>query len=225
MQGFIGENIRALRVQKGLSQAQFAVIADVSQSAVSSWECGTTKPHGTTVEKILAAFPDITSDDIYGAETGYAKRVLVKQYTDKGKPVPMQEISLFGSISAGKPIEMIPIEETYPVAKPICDRHPHCFLLKVTGESMNRHIPNGVYALIDPSVTEVIDGKVFAVCLDDQEATIKRVHLLNDGVELQPDSYDPTFKSTIFDNADRDKHTLTIIGQVVWYFPPYGIEL
>lgn len=47
------------------------------------------------------------------------------------------------------------------------------FFLKVEGESMNRTLPNESYALIDPTLKEIHEGKVYAVSVDNSAATIK----------------------------------------------------
>ena len=59
------------------------------------------------------------------------------------------DCNLYGSIAAGTPIEMIEVNETHPIPTEIHDRFPNAFLLKVSGESMNRVIPNGCYVLVD----------------------------------------------------------------------------
>lgn len=222
MHNFIGNNIKALRVHKGLSQEQFAEIADVSQTAVSAWECGLSDPRRSNVQRIIDAVPGITFDDILSKEKGFARKVLA---TPRSESTTLVEVPLFGSISAGKPIEMLDIEDTYPIPDSVHEKHPRAFMLKVRGESMNRVIPNGSYALVDPAYSEAQDGKVYAVCIDNSSATIKRIHKLNNGVELQPDSTDPTFKSVIFDYDDNDARTLTIFGQVVWFSVPYCFEI
>lgn len=222
MHNFIGNNIKALRVHKGLSQEQFAEIADVSQTAVSSWECDASNPRPSSVQRIVDAIPGITFDDIMGEENGFARKVLAPP---RPKNTTLVEVPLFGSISAGKPIEMLDIEDTFPIPDSVHERHPRAFMLKVQGESMNRVIPNGSYALVDPACSEAQDGKVYAVCIDNSSATIKRIRKLNNGVELQPDSTDPTFKSVVFDYDDNDVRTLTIFGQVVWFSVPYGFKI
>lgn len=222
MHNFIGNNIKALRVHKGLSQEQFAEIADVSQTAVSAWECDASSPRPSSVQRIIDAIPGITFDDIMGEENGFARKVLT---APRPKNTALVEVPLFGSISAGKPIEMLDVEDTFPIPDPVHEKHPRAFMLKVQGESMNRVIPNGSYALVDPAYSEAQDGKVYAVCIDNSSATIKRIHKLNNGVELRPDSTDPTFKPVVFDYDDNDARTLTIFGQVVWFSVPYGFEI
>jgi repressor LexA len=133
------------------------------------------------------------------------------------------DMPLYGSIAAGTPIEMLPIEDYHPVPRPIAEKYPDGFLLKVKGESMNRKLPNYTYALINPT-KEAADGKVHAVCVNGHEATIKRVHVLNNGFELVPDSTDPTFKPTVYDYGEEGTDTITVIGEVVYHVIPFDYE-
>ena len=134
------------------------------------------------------------------------------------------EVPLYGSISAGTPIEMIETDESFVVPNSLNEKYPNAFLLKVKGESMNKKIPNGSYALIDPA-KEVINGKVYAVCVNGFEATIKRVRQLNNGFELIPDSTDPTFKTKVYDYGEPETEEITVLGRVVWYCIPFDYEI
>lgn len=133
-------------------------------------------------------------------------------------------VPLYGSIAAGTPIEMLTVEDTFVIPRDIEARYPESFLLKVVGESMNRVIPNGSYALINPT-EQTVDGKAYAVCVNGFDATIKRVRTLANGIELYPDSTDPTIKPMVFDYADPDVETVTVIGEVVWYVVPFDYEI
>lgn len=133
-------------------------------------------------------------------------------------------IPLYGAIAAGQPIEMQSVENTFVIPAEMADRYPNSFLLKVIGESMNRVIPNGAYALINPKKSTV-DGKAYAVCVNGYDATIKRVRTLANGIELYPDSTDPTIKPMVFDYDDPDAETVTVIGEVVWYVVPFDYQI
>ena len=65
---------------------------------------------------------------------------------------------------------------------------------------------------------------MFVLCVNSSGATFKRVHLLHNGVELLPDSTDPTFEPYILDFR-KTNETLCIIGEVVWLCTPLGFEL
>ena len=52
----IGENIKSLRLQHGLSQAELAKIAGVSDKAVSSWEQNNSVPRMGAIQKMADFF-------------------------------------------------------------------------------------------------------------------------------------------------------------------------
>lgn len=137
----------------------------------------------------------------------------------------MVPVPLLNSISADTPIEMINVDETYDIPSEIHDKYPQAFLLKVVDDSMNRVLPNGCYALINPCKEAIEPMKAYAVCVDDFDATIQRVKPLSNGYELIPDSIDPTFRSQIFDFNEVDTQLVSIIGEVIWYLVPFGFEI
>lgn len=162
--------------------------------------------------------------DIFGVSAAYLLG-LTNDEEQEREYLKTVEIPLYGSIAAGEPIEMISNYDTYPVPEDIHDRYPKAFLLKVVGESMNRVLPNGCYALINPCDTVEHPMKAYAVCVNGFDATIKRVKVLENGYELIPDSNDPTFRPQIYDYNEPDTDPVTVIGQVVWYMVPFGFEI
>ncbi|OUN47348.1 hypothetical protein B5G20_05115 [Collinsella sp. An7] len=128
---------------------------------------------------------------------------------------------LYGSIAAGTPIEMIEIEDTFPIPSEMHARYPKAFLLRIKGESMNRVLPNGCMALVDPCETIEYDGEPYAVCVNGYDATVKRVRALANGFKLVPDSTDPTYKPVVYDYGVEGTEVITVIGRVVWYCVPF----
>ena len=139
----------------------------------------------------------------------------------KGQSKDLVDVPLYGSIAAGTPIEMMEVEDTFPVPAKMHDAHPEAFLLKVEGESMNRILPNGCYALVDPCETVEENGAPYAVCVNGYDATIKRVRKLNNGFELVPDSTDPTYPVQTYNYNEPGTETITVIGRVVYYVLPF----
>lgn len=136
----------------------------------------------------------------------------------------MVDVPLYGAIAAGTPIEMTPVENTQPIPAKVHELHPDAFLLKVEGNSMNRVLPNGSYALIDPCKTVERDGAPYAVCVNGYDATIKRVRKLNNGFQLVPDSTDPTYETKTYNYNEPETQTITVIGRVVYYVLPFDWE-
>jgi len=87
----------------------------------------------------------------------------------------------------------------------------HCKALYVRGRSMEPKLEDWDTVLIDTSQTAVVDGEIYAVCLDD-EFFIKTVQRIAGGVLLK--SENPDF-SNIEVTGER-METLCIIGKKVW---------
>lgn len=205
----IAQSIRALADRED-SRVSFAKRIGVSKQTVNNWVNGANAPDIEMIATIASSYDVPLSAILDG-------RVTVDHVREQQG---WTDVPLFGSISAGTPIEMIPIEDTFVIPTAIRDRYPDSFLLKVCGESMNRVLPNGSYALVNPT-SEAIDGKAYAVAVNGYDATIKRVRHLDNGIELSPDSTDPTIRPMVFDYADPEAETVTVIGEVVWYVVPF----
>lgn len=205
----IAQSIRALADRED-SRVSFAKRIGVSKQTVNNWVNGANAPDIEMIATIASSYDVPLSAILDG-------RVTVDHVREQQG---WTDVPLFGSISAGTPIEMIPIEDTFVIPTAIRDRYPDSFLLKVCGESMNRILPNGSYALVNPT-SDAIDGKAYAVAVNGYSATIKRVRHLDNGIELSPDSTDPTIRPMVFDYADPEAETVTVIGEVVWYVVPF----
>ena len=208
------KSIQSLIDSEG-SKSAFASRVGVSRSAVTNWTSGLNAPDIELIAKIAAVYSVPLSDILEGRI--YSSRALAEvEEQNKWVSVP-----LYGAIAAGTPIEMIESEGTFPIPMAKHEEHPDAFLLRVEGESMNRVLPNGCYALVDPCSDVERDNQPYAVCVNGYDATIKRVHKLNNGFELVPDSTDPTFKPAIYDYGVEGTETITPIGRVVYYVLPF----
>ena len=63
----IGEVIRSLRIEKGLTQSELAAKISSTQKQISKWEIGFLEPNIEAIKK-LAIFFDVTSDYLIGLE-------------------------------------------------------------------------------------------------------------------------------------------------------------
>lgn len=63
----IGQRIRELRIDAGISQQKLAEEIGVNRSAVSFWESGTNEPKATYIAK-LAKFFGVSADYLLGLE-------------------------------------------------------------------------------------------------------------------------------------------------------------
>lgn len=84
---------------------------------------------------------------------------------------------------------------------------------------MNKVVPNGAYALIDPYMgEEPVNGDVVAIQVNGYEATLKRFFRLPNTIVLEPDSYNP--EHTAQNLTVPEMETLRVIGKMVWYMSP-----
>lgn len=174
----IAENIRRIRTEHGLSQAELGKIAGVSDKAVSTWELGVKTPRMGAVEKMANYFGVPKSAIVDDAP------VTQKPTIPPGfEPMPkMRKVPLIGSIACGDPItaeqnveKMVDVPETIR-----CD-----FSLTCHGDSMvdaGIHDKDVVYIRIQP---EVENGEIAAVRIDG-EATLKRVYYSPGALTLMP---------------------------------------
>lgn len=201
--------IAEARVAKGWSQQQLADAIGATQQSIQRYESGARDIKTSVILKLSAAL-GVTVSYLLGMEN------------DKLEDSPsFVSVPLYGSIAAGTPIEMHAVDSSHPVPTKVREKYPDAFLLKVEGESMNRVLPNGCYALVDPRQTADCNGAPYAVCVNGYDATIKRVSKLNNGFELVPDSNDPTYEKRTYNFNEPDTETVTVIGRVVYYVLPF----
>lgn len=120
---------------------------------------------------------------------------------------------VYGRISAGQPnwaeecIEgRIPIDPDYMnITEPT-----ECYFLRVNGESMNKEIKNGAYALIRRT-DFVENGEIAVVLVNGYDATLKKFSQQGDLVILEPMSNDPSFTTQVYGKDTEIK----IIGKYI----------
>lgn len=204
-----GYKIAEVRNAKGWTQSELAAKIGTTQQQIARYESGENDVKSSVLIKMSQAM---------GVTVAYLLGVSNKPEDQLLQSI---DIPLYGSIAAGTPLEMIPIDDTYPIPARMRDKYPHSFLLKVEGESMNKVLPNGCYALINPCDEVAQDNNPYAVCVNGFDATIKRVKKLANGFQLIPDSNDPTYAVRTYNFNEPETETITVIGRVVWYCIPF----
>lgn len=210
----IGKNIKRLREMHNLSQKELGDIAGVSDKAVSTWENGVKEPRMGAIQKIADHFGILKSDIIEDQKVNRITEEL------KGDSIPMP---LLGTIAAGVPLEMIPVKEMVNVPREVAEMYPDGFLVQVSGDSMNKIIPSGALALIDPT-EEVKNGDIAAVTVNGYDATLKRFYKFQDGITLEPESYNPENSTQFYDSKEQEYNPIHVKGKLVWYMAPLNIK-
>ena len=120
---------------------------------------------------------------------------------------------VYGRISAGQPnwaeecIDgRIPLDtDLMNITNP-----EECFFLKVNGESMNKIVKNGAFALIKKT-DFVENGEIAVVLVNGNDATLKKFSKQGDLIILEPMSDDTSITTQVY-NKDTE---IKVIGKYI----------
>lgn len=201
----VGKMIAEARLAKGWTQSDLAKKVGTSQQQIARYESESQDMKSSMLLKMSSAL-GVTVTYLLGMEKGS------KVSSSSFSPVP-----LYGRVAAGVPIEMIKVEEMKEAPSRFSDDDPNAFFVRVIGNSMDMDIHSGELALISPKYNEPNGRDIFLVAVNGDDATIKRIELLDNGLRLCPNSTDPTFRPRLFDFGNSDTERVSIIGKVVWH--------
>lgn len=120
---------------------------------------------------------------------------------------------VYGRIAAGQPNWAEECMEGYlPIDPELMNiiNPEECYFLKVNGESMNKVIKNGAFALIRKT-DWVENGEIAVVLVNGFDATLKKFTKQGDLVILEPMSNDPSFQTQVYGKDTEIK----IIGKYI----------
>jgi repressor LexA len=101
-------------------------------------------------------------------------------------PAGVQNLSLFGYIAAGQPIEAVSAPEVLQIPEYLLPRRGSYYVLRVKGDSMiEEHIQDGDYVIIESRETAVPGDTVVAL-VDNENVTLKKFFPEGGKVRLQP---------------------------------------
>ncbi len=219
----IPENLDALMVKNDINAAAIARAAGVSEATVSAWRSGA-QPRAKNLKRLVEYYR-LSLDDITSTKYGLAAKEHGRVGQAAADIYGYVDTPVYGSIAAGVPIEMIEDYETFPAPEQIRRRYPNSGFLMVKGNSYDRRLPDGCLALIDFDQKEPNEFDAFAVCVNGYSATIKGLRVLPNGIELVPNSTDPTYKPLRYDRSAEGADEITVIGKVVWATMPFDYRI
>lgn len=184
-----GNILKKIRQENNLTQEELAKKINTSRSNIANYENDKNMPSIDILEKLSKIF-GCSIDYLLGKTTENSISISDKIYM----------CPVYGQIPAGEPnwaeecIEgRLPLD---PNLMNIVDPE-ECYFLRVNGESMNKIIKNGAYALIRKA-DWVENGDIAVVLVNGYDATLKKFTRNNDVVVLEPMSNDPTFQTQIY---------------------------
>ena len=199
-----GNNLKKIRQDNNLTQEELARKINTSRSNIANYENDKNMPSVDVLEKLSKAL-NCSTDFLLGK---FQEKEINK--------IKYYMCPVYGRISAGQPnwaeecIEgRLPIDiELMNIINP-----EECFFLRVNGESMNKEIQNGAYALIRKT-DSVDDGDIAVVLVNGYDATLKVFNRQGDFILLEPMSTDPTFKTQVYGKDTEIKVIGKYIGKM-----------
>lgn len=200
-------NLKKLRLAKGLTQTELGRQFGLSKTAISLYESGKRGMDGELL-KGLADFFACTTDYLL-QQDAYADSNIIN--LEKSSIV---HLPIYGIIAAGPPIAGIQEKDgTFPFDTKAFHLNgvniADFFFLRIKGNSMEPAIHDGGLVLVHKQ-SQVEQGEIAVVLCDDMEtATLKKFYLQGDQVVLQ--SINPAH-APIVKPADK----CLVIGRALW---------
>ena len=195
--------IKMLREENKITQEELAQKLDLSKGIISLYEKEERKPSLEVLVKM---------SEIFNCSIDYilCKSNIQIETTNNNT---FYMCPVYGQISAGQPnwaeecIEgRLPLDsDLMGIVNP--EEH---FFLRVNGESMNKIIKNGAFALIHKQDV-VENGEIAVVLVNGFDATLKKFTKQGELVILEPQSSDDSFKTQVYDKTTSIK----ILGKYV----------
>ncbi|MDR9622241.1 LexA family protein [Acinetobacter baumannii] len=199
----LGENLKAIRKAKKMTQKELAQKSGVKQSVISDLETGNAKSTGSILE--LANALGVTAEEL-------KKGVVGELITTNVVPVQARMAPVLSWVQAGnftnvESVDMSQVTEWFPLPDD-CEK---CFYLKVRGVSNEPDFVEGDYIVVDPTVyySDMQSGDIIVV-RKDKDATFKKLVIESDGTRYLK-AINPNFHPNIIP-IDEDCY---FIGQVI----------
>lgn len=192
----LGEKLRALRLQKGLTQVQLAEMVGISNNLYNKYEKKDVRPPYETLVKLASALNTSLSVLLDEIEVFPSEAVI--------------DMPIIGSVRGGMDGNVVQEEtgETRAIAASALHGRPdEYFLLRVRGDSMYPDIMDGDCVLVKKTES-VESGSMAVVLYDGDYATVKWVRYVEgeDWVDLVPNN--PQYAPVRIEGADSEQRRL-----------------
>lgn len=199
--------IKQLREEFNFTQQDLADRLESSKSVIGLYENEFRKPSMEVLIKL---------SEIFKCSIDYilCKSDSRKSITETDKQFFLCPV--YGKISAGQPNWAEECLDGYLPIDPTLmniNSPDECFFLRVNGQSMNKIIKDGAYALIRKT-DFVENGEIAVVLVNGFDATLKKFTKQGDVIVLEPMTDDPTITTQVY-NKDT---SIKVIGKYLGKF-------
>ena len=210
-------------LEKGIKPAELSRRTGIHKSSITAWLKGDYEAKQDNIFKLSKAL-DVGEAWLMGLEDSKKEN---PEFNSRNTPnnkhsshVAYKELK--GAIAAGMPLEMFEVPDIVQVPIDVDVAFPKAYFLIVKGDSMNKVISEGMYALIDPC-EELNNGEIGVIRVNGTEATLKRFYRMGDYIMLQPESTNPEHKNQIY-TTKEEIEMISILGKLVWAMTPIGMK-
>lgn len=182
--------IREVRLRKGLTMAELGDKVGVHFTTIAKVERAQRAASGDLIMKIANAL-DVPVTDLLA---------------NMPATVPARMIPIVGQIAAGNWREAV-LDPSGYIAVPY--QGERAFALRPDGDSMDLVVGENAYVVVDPDLTDLLDGKLYAIMNADGETTFKRFR--GDPPRLEPVSSNPDHRP-----IPLGREPFTVVGRVVF---------
>ena len=204
MSSKVGDYIKSLRKNKGLTQEELGNMIGVKKAAVQKWESGMVQNlKRNTIKQLSEIFEVSPVSFIDDDDSIESNATILPQEKIRMIPVYESVSAGFGAYADNYILEYIPLFIS-------SDEEAHNTLcIKVQGNSMYPKIEDGdSIQVLKQDWCE--SGQVAIVLIDDENAVVKKVEYDKSSITLL--SFNPEYAPRVFKGADRDR--LKILGIV-----------
>ena len=208
--------LKQLRESRDVTILKLSEISGVANGTIGDIERGKSNGSKKTLEKLANALKlnSIEKDELY---TAFLGRKVNESETLKSNATILEEetlisIPVMAKASAGNGYLNFSNQPLYNKLIRKNGFHEHCYLIEVSGNSMEPLIQDGAYVVVDPYQTDYIEGKVYVIKYAD-EVYIKRVILKSEAKVMILKSINPDYED-IYIPADQSDQ-IKIIGRAV----------
>ena len=198
------KNLVRLFETTGKMKKDLADFVGVSANTVTSWCAGQKIPRMDKLDMICNFF-HVERSDLLQLKTEAQQNL---------STMDVIKIPLLGRVVAGDPQEAIQeADEFLYIPAMGHKRSEDYFALRVCGESMEPNLLDGDIAIVHIQ-PEIDSGQIAVVLIDNQDSTVKRVFISQDGITLVADN-PAVFQPRFFSNDDCLTMPVRILGRVV----------
>jgi repressor LexA len=207
-----GERLRRLRQEHDKGLKEVAAWCGLSLSSIAKYEKGERTPNPDVVSKIAEKF-DVSTDYLLGRDDS-PRKTAIRHIPYASVPHITYRIPVLGRVAAGEPIyadeDIIGYER---IDEKFANDGYDYFALRIAGQSMEPSILDGDTVIVRRQ-DFIEDGQIAVVLIDGEDATVKEVKTVSDGIMLI--AHNPAvFSPRVFTKEEIESKPVQIIGRVI----------